>query len=64
MDHYLSVVGFEQRVLQQLVQGSWESSQAARGLHSWLVRLQLELPGCHISVAAVSMCQQLRQHPN
>lgn len=64
MDHYLSVVSFEQRVLQQPVQGSSESSQAARGLHSWPARLQLELQGCHISVAAVSRCQQLRQHPN
>lgn len=64
ISHYLSVVGSEPSVLQQLVLGSWESSEAAKGLHSWLVKLQLELQGCHISVAAISKCQQLRQHPS
>lgn len=61
---YLSVEGSEQRELQQLVQGSLESSQAVKGLHSWLVRLLLELQGCHISAAAIGTCQQLRQHPS
>lgn len=46
------------------MQGSSESSQAARGLYSWLARQQLELQGCHISVAAVNRCQQLRRHPS
>lgn len=58
------MVGSEQRVLQQLVQDSLESSQAARGLHSWLARLQLELLGCHISAAAISRYQQSRRHPS
>lgn len=58
------MAGSEQRVLLQPVQGSLENSEAVRVLHSWLVRLQLELQGCHISVAAVGKCQQWRLHPS
>lgn len=62
--HYLSVVNSEPRGLQPLGQGSWESSQAVRVLHSWQEKLQLELQGCHTSEAAASRCQQLKRHPS
>lgn len=58
------MAGSEQRVLLQPVRGSLESSEAVRGLHSWLVRLQLELQGCHTSVAAVGKCQRWRLRPS